>query len=41
VVEEHYLATQLDLQPSGSLDFGDQESLREKPARLLAKANDG
>ncbi len=40
VVEEDDLAADLRLQPPGRLDFGDEESLREKPARLLAEADD-
>ena len=41
VVEEDDLAADLRLQPPGGLDFGDQEPLREEPARLLAETDDG
>jgi len=40
VIEENNFAAELRLQPVGGLDFGHQEALREKPARLLAKADD-
>jgi len=40
VAEEENLAADFLLQPPGGLDFGKQVALREKPARLLAKAND-
>jgi len=41
VVEENNLAADLALQPSGGLKLGKQKPLRKKPARLLAKADNG
>jgi len=40
MVEEGDLPPDLGPQPSGRLDFGEQVSPREEPARLLAEAND-
>jgi hypothetical protein len=41
VVEENNFAADLALQPTGGLKFCEQKPLREKPARLLAKTDDG
>ena len=41
VIEENDFAAHFLLQPPGRLDFGGQKTFREKPARLLAKTNDG
>ena len=41
VQEKNHLAADLLLQPPCRLDFGGQEAFGEKPAGLLAEANDG
>jgi hypothetical protein len=41
VIEEHDFAAEFGLESPGGMDFCHQESLWEKPARLLAEANDG
>ena len=40
VAEEDDLAADLGLEPPGRLDLGDEEAPREKPAGLLAEADD-
>jgi hypothetical protein len=40
VVEKDNLTADLALQSAGRLQFGDEESLWEKPTGLLAKPND-
>jgi hypothetical protein len=40
MAEKDNLAADFILQPTGRLDFCEQETSREKPARLLAKTDD-
>jgi hypothetical protein len=41
VIKEDDFAADLRLQAAGGADFGHQKTAREKPARLLAKTDDG